>query len=325
MTIYGAKRKQAIVPCLGFLLFAAVGDSHGARGLAIFLVILGVVLGAFVARRPRLAADAHGLTVANFVGTVRIPWDDITGFALQWSGLVMGSCLLVRRRNGAEVKALVVNDSRRSGYSSRRVEEIVDDLRRRLVEAGGAIDADEPARVSLPAAQPQSLRRWRIYYDGIWLVLCVFFIGFGSYTAWNAAVSLPQAYAQLRAHGVHTKAVFAGCSVIDLRTTECRLTLRFGGVTNTWAYSSDYPQFNGLRIGAPVAVIVDPTNPTTVYTVHDVMTNDNAGFGVLSVFGVIMAILGVIGVVWYLRFQRRLDRRMRRLHSELAALVEERS
>jgi Bacterial PH domain/Protein of unknown function (DUF3592) len=315
VTIYGARRKQALFGCLMSFVFAVAAYSHHAHGLAIFLIVLGLGGGAFAARRPRLKADEDGLTVANLVCTVRIPWSDIAGFGLEWSGAVMGRCLAVERRDGTHVKVLVVTDSPRSGYSSRRVQEIVAELRRRLVAAGGSLAADQPEDTFGSSREPRRRRGLRVYYAVTWLVLCVFLVTFGSYVAWNSAVKLPHTYAALRTNGIHATADFAGCSVIDIRTTECRLSLRYQGRTRTWDYQNDYAQFNHLAVGAPVDVLIDPNNPTTVYTVRDVVTHDNAGFGVLSAFGVVMALLGMTGAAWYFWSQRRLDAKIRYLTS----------
>jgi hypothetical protein len=69
-------------------------------------------------------------------------------------------------------------------------------------------------------------------------------------------------------------------------------------------------------------VLVDPDDPAAVSTTHDVATNHNAGFGVLSAFGVVLAALGIAGAGWYLWFRRRSGARMRRSHAEVATRLE---
>jgi hypothetical protein len=69
-----------------------------------------------------------------------------------------------------------------------------------------------------------------------------------------------------------------------------------------------------LGIGAPVPVLVDPAHPKTVFTVHDVEVDTNAGWSVLAFFGVALAMLCTAGLGAYWWFIGRLVRGLRVRH-----------
>jgi hypothetical protein len=118
---------------------------------------------------------------------------------------------------------------------------------------------------------------------------------------------LPQQYARLRDHGIRADATFRGCAIPPFgRDRRCRLSLRLGGRVRTWTYSENYPQFRNLLVGAPVPVLFDPRDSTTVYTVTDVERRTNAGGAdsPLFWFGVVLVGIGLAGVggfVWFFR------------------------
>src|SRR5262249_8540831 len=101
----------------------------------------------------------------------------------------------------------------------------------------------------------------------------------------------------------------------------CRLSVTYRGETRRWDYQDDYPQFDHLEVGAPVPVLLDPNHPTTVYTVHDVDTNDNAGLvsltGLVALVGVLIGLL-MLGLSAWTTLKMRSD--SRRLEAELAAM-----
>ena len=137
-----------------------------------------------------------------------------------------------------------------------------------------------------------------------WIVLCLFFVGFGASLIWKSEHGLPAAYARLRAHGVPATAHLVRCApgTGGGRGVGCRLSLG----DRTWDYPEDSAQFRGLPAGAPVAVLVDPHHPTTVYTVHDVDRRTNAGIGSPVLwFGVVLIAAGLGGLVWFFRLSRR--------------------
>jgi hypothetical protein len=199
----------------------------------------------------------------------------------------------------------------RTGYSSDELERIVGELRDRLAAATGTVDHGKT--VDLGGGErfdleniPTSTPRGKRFADGItvWapVVVALFLIGFGAWTAWDAATRRPHVYARLRAHGVSLAATFLGCPSRD----ECRLTVRYQGRTRTWDYGDNFPQFRGLAIGAPVAVLLDPAHPTTVYTARDVETNVNAGrFSAPVIFGVAFATLGAVMIAFAFRWRRK--------------------
>jgi hypothetical protein len=138
---------------------------------------------------------------------------------------------------------------------------------------------------------------------GVSYAVCIFFVAYGIATAWHSASGLPTTYSRLRAHGVSATATFAGCSG-NLRLRNCRLALAFRGHTRRWRYPEDYGQFDRLHLGAPVAVLVEPRHPSTVYTVHDVDVRYDAGFSASTVFGVVLAGAGFLGLACLLLLRR---------------------
>jgi hypothetical protein len=300
-TIYARRRGQAVISCVGLLVLAAVAHSHGSNGLAIGLVVFAGLTVLFLLRRPRLRVDSRGLIVANLARTYRIPWTDIEGFGYGSEGAV--PCLTIHRRDGTVVKAAVVTDDFKTGYSSSRVEEMIEDLQDRLALATGTeVDRrlEAPRR---PGVEPRTRSLSRRVQVMAPLLVWVFLLVFGIVITVNATSNLPHTYSYLRSHGVPATATFAGCRVTGIRDHQCRLTLTYLDRARTWTYSEDYSQFDRLPFGAPVAVLVDPRHPGTVYTAHDVETRFNAGLGPLAILGIVFAIVGTLGlgaffVVW---------------------------
>jgi hypothetical protein len=69
--------------------------------------------------------------------------------------------------------------------------------------------------------------------------------------------------------------------------------LRFDGRGRTWIYPENYAQFRTLRAGVAVPVLVDPTDPSTVYTVTDVEQGTNAGGADSALFWLGVAFVGI--------------------------------
>lgn len=291
-TIYAAKRFQSIVGASFLVVLAVVAHSHAADTLAIVLAVIGGGGAALLFRRPRLEIGPDGLEVVNFAHTYRLPWNEIAGIGFGSTRMI--SCLAIRRRDGSTVNAVAVTDDVRSGYSPQRASEIVAGLQQQLRDFNGSSVLPD---FELPTRQGAT-RTSRRVGNAMWLLVCAFFVVFGVATTWKAASGLPQTYSHLSSHGVRATALFAGCRVTGIRDHECRLTLAYGGRTRTWGYSEDFPQFHGLSVGALVPVVVDPEHPTTVYTVHDVETRYDAGFGVLAIFGIVLTVVGVLGLAW---------------------------
>jgi hypothetical protein len=155
-------------------------------------------------------------------------------------------------------------------------------------------------------SQYQARKRLRRYAIGL-LAVCLFFVVYGAYTIWDSTSRLPHQYARLRDHGVRAGATFRGCRIPPLgRVRRCRLSLRFDGRVRTWVYPENYAQFRALPVGAAVPVLVDPSDPSTVYTVTDVERRTNAGGTDSPVFwlGLVFVGIGLAGVggfAWLLR------------------------
>jgi hypothetical protein len=91
-------------------------------------------------------------------------------------------------------------------------------------------------------------------------------------------------------------AVLDGCdSGIGIGRRECLLTLDFEGVTRTWTYSENYPQFAGMPPGSLVPVLVDPAHPDVADTVADVRARTNAGWTGPGLLGAVFLVSGMTG------------------------------
>jgi hypothetical protein len=335
VTVFRFDRRRLLVRngivLAGVALWASTGDVFG-----ISLLVLLLPLTVWSLRRPRLVVTDRGVTVANLLTTRRIKWSDITG--LGYGEYRRSWCPQVELADGSKVPVRVLSDNLDTGGNpSERVSAIVAELRTRLEAHTGVrstashvLALDDGTSLDMEALAGSDVRARRVNRQLKWtfasvVILALFFIGFGISTAVDAA-HRPHTYAQLRDHGVRRNARFDGCGHVDRfdknsQDDVCRLTVSYQGHTRRWDYQDDYPQFDHLAVGARVPVLLDPNHPTTVYTVHDVETNDNAGiFSLTGLFGVGMSLAGVGILVWIARLMRRQRRDTREFEAELAAI-----
>ena len=136
--------------------------------------------------------------------------------------------------------------------------------------------------------------------------VCLFFVAYGAFLAWDSYHRLPHVYAVLRARGVPATANFVRCApgIGIYRGVRCRLSLRFDGRLRTWDYPEDSAQFKGLAVGAAIPVLVDPSNSSIVYTLRDVEHGTNAGTSPVFWYGVVLVVLGLAGFAFLLRLRR---------------------
>ena len=136
--------------------------------------------------------------------------------------------------------------------------------------------------------------------------MCLFFVAYGAFLAWDSYHSLPHVYAGLRARGVPATAKLVRCAPGSgaYRGVRCRLSLRFDGRDRTWDYPEDSAQFKGLAVGAAIPVLVDPNNSKTVYTRCDVEHRTNAGTSPVFWYGVVLVALGLAGFAFLLWLRR---------------------
>jgi hypothetical protein len=166
----------------------------------------------------------------------------------------------------------------------------------------------EPEQVIDSRRARRRLRYWELG----WILLCLFFLGYGISLVWKSERSLPGAYATLRSRGVPATARLVRCApgIGGGRGVGCRISFDYQGRTPTWDYPEDSHQFDGLQPGAPIAVLVDPHDPQTVYTVHDVDRRTNAGItSPVLWYGVVLIALGLAGFsgfLWIVRPRRPL-------------------
>jgi hypothetical protein len=136
--------------------------------------------------------------------------------------------------------------------------------------------------------------------------VCLFFVAYGAFLAWDSYHRLPHVYAALRARGVPATANLVRCApgIGIYRGVHCRLSLRFDGRLRTWNYPEDSAQFKGLAGGEAIPVLVDPNNSSIVYTLRDVEHGTNAGTSPVFWYGVVLVVLGLAGFAFLLRLRR---------------------
>jgi hypothetical protein len=151
----------------------------------------------------------------------------------------------------------------------------------------------------------RALRRLR-FYAAFAILVCLFFVIYGAFVAWDSYHRLPRVYASLRVRGVPATANLVRCGpgFGAYRGVRCRLSFRFDGRLRTWTYPEDSAQFKGLAVGGAVPVLVDPSHTSTVYTVRDVERRTNAGTSVVFWYGVGLAVLGLAGIAGLLWLRR---------------------
>src|SRR5437763_16887239 len=127
-------------------------------------------------------------------------------------------------------------------------------------------------------AQRRALRRLR-FYAALAILVCLFFVIYGAFVAWDSYHRLPHVYAALRAHGVPATANLVRCApgFGAYRGRRCRLSLRVDGRLRAWDYPEDTAQFKGLAVGAAVPDLAALSKSSSVYTSRDVEHRTNAG------------------------------------------------
>lgn len=147
------------------------------------------------------------------------------------------------------------------------------------------------------------------------LLVCLFFIGFGTSIVVNSLSTVPHQYAELSNRGVRIEGTLVKCApgLGGGRGTGCEVHISYKGFARTWDYPENIAQFAGLHPGDHIAMLVDPSDPNDAYTVVDVRDRTNSGIGVLFFLGGFFILLGLVGLWWVLTWQRRIDMRVRRL------------
>jgi hypothetical protein len=152
----------------------------------------------------------------------------------------------------------------------------------------------------------RSTRRVKVAL-AFWWLLPATCVGLACWGTYETMVKLPRDYSLLEQRGIPLEATFAGCT--RGRDKKCRLQL--SERPNAWEYRHNFSQFDGLAVGEPVEVVIDPEHPERRYTALDLQRHTNEGFGVLFVFSILIGIAGVVGVSFLLRFSRAMVREAR--------------
>lgn len=134
---------------------------------------------------------------------------------------------------------------------------------------------------------------------------------------WQSMVTLPGQYDRLGDHGAQATATIDECAprLGGGRGVACRLTMAFKGSSRTWVYPENVPQFEIRPAGSSVAMLVDPHDIDTAYTVTDVRDRTNAGFGLVAGVGLFFACMGIACFAFMAWLSLR-TRRLRLLDAE---------
>jgi len=143
MTVYARTRWTAT---LMFVFLAALAlIQFGVRTPSLVLAALAVVP-ILVVQRMRVRADASGVTVVNLLRAHSVEWSEISDFRL--GRVALSTCLDVCTRDGTRVHACAVNTTGAAGYPSTRVDEMISDLRQKLMLANGWSQTELDARAT---------------------------------------------------------------------------------------------------------------------------------------------------------------------------------
>jgi len=165
----------------------------------------------------------------------------------------------------------------------------------------------------MPAFPRPHLRGRTVYATTLLIAWAAFCIWLGVSQFGYSWHELPAAYKALRQRGVPATARLDKCApgIGGGRDVGCQLTLVFRGRIKTWAYPENTPQFDRLRPGDPVPVLVDPQNPSVVYTAQDVSRRTNTGnFAYWGLIFVGVGLLPLASIGWT---EYRVRKKMRRL------------
>ncbi|MDP9258904.1 MAG: hypothetical protein M3Q31_20485, partial [Actinomycetota bacterium] len=123
----------------------------------------------------------------------------------------------------------------------------------------------------------------------------------GMFIAAAAAIfQRPQTYRSLADHGVLTLAT------VHCGRDDCDLTYTYAGRKHTNRYGNDLDQFSHWP--PRTLVLVDPSHPATMFTVHDVHLGTNAGLGVYSVFTILAGLFfGGMALIFFVSLRNLPD------------------
>ena len=137
-----ARRRWTVT--FSFLVLGAFALVVGHLGLAGIVVAVLALVPIIVVHRMRLSADAHAVTVVNLAAASRIPWSEISDFRM--GRVALSTCLDVCKRDGTRIHSWVVTTTGAAAYSSSTADDIISDLRDRLMLATGESQDDLDAR-----------------------------------------------------------------------------------------------------------------------------------------------------------------------------------
>ena len=132
VTVHVPSRRQTTWLCAvaGVLVLLLSRLQVGGIVLAALAVVPIVVV-----QRMRITADSSGVTVVNLFWPRTVPWLEIVDFRLGHGW--MSTCLNICKQDGERVHAWAVTTTGAAVYSSSQVEEIIGELRERLMLANG--------------------------------------------------------------------------------------------------------------------------------------------------------------------------------------------
>lgn len=135
-------------------------------------------------------------------------------------------------------------------------------------------------------------------FTAVLLIAPVCAVAVGAYGVKRSLIDLPRQYDALEQRGEPMTALFHKCRSALIETT-CYLEYPDRDGVDT--YPQNPGQFDHLRAGAPVRLLVDPQHRSTRFSVVDVEERTNWPISVLSVFSVAMLLAGIFGARYMLR------------------------
>lgn len=145
-----------------------------------------------------------------------------------------------------------------------------------------------PPRTSADILPPAALAvLWAL------LVLCIAaLVAMGCFLIAHSLVIMPREYDQLSTHGVPVTA-----RVVDCRRGKrlCDLAYSYAGTPPTVVYTRNTAQFGDP--GSTVDMLVDPSDPSMVFTAKDVSNRYREPYEIPLGLGILVVTLGLVGLV----------------------------
>jgi hypothetical protein len=142
MTLHAKTRWPATFVVLALAALAPARYRLHAPGLVLVGLLAAMII--LAVQRMRFSADDSGVTAVNLLRARRVAWSEISDFRLGRIG--HSTCLDVCRQDGTRMRAWAVTTTGLAAHPQARVDDLILELRQRLMLANGWSQEDLDAR-----------------------------------------------------------------------------------------------------------------------------------------------------------------------------------